>query len=501
MARDSPTGRISRLQSLIDPARQLTNLAVQLVAVERRNNGKLKEVYRSRVFGGLWHKAKKRYVGPGKPVLIKVSKKQFRLITGEKLHRLVVAGRGSGKSHGLAVWALCKSLDKPFGSGQLFSPTFKKSDLLWRKLLDDLPTQKFLRPGKKGQRKVKRELIFLNGFRLGFETSVGEGVGRGEDNDFIAFDERQAIDQEVVAAALYTCRKRGGYEILQIGTPELGTDFHEEFERYTEDETCAVDHFTSYANPFANHEVFEWSKKTVDRQFYEQEVEAKWVSRSGRVYYMFSRELHVLKRSRREELLRADITAQVLKARFDVDADVAIGVDYPRTAVVCKFYEDTRHSGLYVVDEINLPSDATPWTLAHELKRRGYGRGVVFDDIGHGEHSSKSESRIMRSQGFEVVHGTKNPYVKDRVNSLAAKLGTVDDHISLQIDPSCPWLIKCFESQGKDDAGKPLKGKHGKGYDHPLDALGYLVWRMWPIRSLSEQERNRIEKEELRIAA
>ena len=458
---------------------------------------------RSQVYGGRWDNWTRRYSGQEPDLVnvveIPVSRKQYKIITDPRRHRLVHAGRGGGKSHALAVWALIMALSIPHGSGQLFSPSGKKSETLWNKLLNDLPTSRWLRPGDLGIRKQPLRMTFINGFRLGFETAVARSVGRGEDNDILGFDERADIPQKTVNDAILTCRKRAGYHVMQIGTPDLSSDFYEEYERYsTQPATHAVDGFTSYDNPFSLHDVFRAQEKIAGVRYVRQEIYGEWVSRTGRVYPMFSRALHVLKERRRAELLDLVITENVLSERFDDvnNVEFVVGVDYPRTAVVGRIYQDGRSTGLYICDEINLDVEATPWTLAHELKRRGYENAVIFDDIGHGDAGSVSEPRIMRSQGFVVVHGTKNPRIKDRINSVCAKLESSDDHVSLQIDPRCPKLIKAFERQNKCEVtGQPEKGKKGKGYDHALDALGYLVWRMWPIRSLIEPERLRIASE------
>ena len=514
MPRTSVRGIIAATRALLDESRRYVDLAVRLVVYDRGDSGELVRIGAGRVYGGRWDMWRRAYspLPPERVVEIPVSRKQYAIATGMRPRTLVHAGRGGGKSHALCVWMLICALEIPHGAGQFLSPTAKKSRVLWRKMLKHLPSARFLRPGKAGISKQPPELTLVNGFVLGFETSGAEAVGRGEDNDVLGIDERQAIAQGTIDAAVMTCRKAGGYRMMQIGTPDIDSDFYEEYERYIQQpDLCEVITATSYDNPFSAHDVFAAQLGLMDARTYAQEVEGKWVSSKGAVYWMFHRDLHILRRRQWSEVDDVDITAQVLD-RFADDAhagskyDYAVGVDYPRRAVIAKIYNDGRAGGLRVIDAVELGEDSTPWQLAAELKRRGYANSVVFDDVGHGDKASRSESGIMRSQGFRVVHGTRNPRVKDRVNSVCGKLGAADGHVSLVIDEPQPQtatgdqrncvsaLIRCLERQQRGVDGAPDKKA---GFDHFPDALGYLVWRLWPIRSLDEEERRRQEKERM----
>jgi len=499
-ARLSTSSAISALESRLSPERRYIDLAVRLVVYER-DGAALREVARSRVFGGRWDSWLRGYSpdppDPASIVDIPVSRKQFEIATSAKPHMLVHAGRGSGKSHGICVWMLITALEIPHGSGQFISPTTKKSRILWRKMLKNLPTIQFLRSGRAGISKQPPVMTFRNGFTLSFETALADAAGCGEDNDALAFDERQAIKQQVVNDAVLTCRKAGGYRMIQIGTPDIDSEFYEDYERYKErPETCEIQHFTSYDNPFSSHEVFDNEKERMGSQLYDEQIGGNWVSSSGAVYWMFSRRKHVLLAKNRAKIRAHDITIDKLR-RFRVNPtdphySLVIGVDYPRRAIVGMIYDDGRAGGLYVFDEIEMPSSSTPWQLADELKARGYENAVIFDDVGHGDNEARSESAIMRSQGFRVIHGKRNPRVKDRVNSVASKLGTADGHVSMMIDPKCERLIRCLERQQKGPDNKPDKTSD---LDHFPDALGYAVWRLWPVRSLDAEERERQDRD------
>jgi hypothetical protein len=50
--------------------------------------------------------------------------------------------------------------------------------------------------------------------------------------------------------------------------------------------------------------------------------------------------------------------------------------------------------------------------------------------------------------------------------------------VRLQVAKHCTKLIECLELQSYTEAGDPDKDA---GYDHMVDALGYLVWKQFSL--------------------
>ena len=165
------------------------------------------------------------------------------------------------------------------------------------------------------------------------------------------------------------------------------------------------------------------------------------------------------------------------------DHQIYVGLDFNVTkmsAVIAKTSADRRE--LHVVEEIAGAMD-TPDMIA-KLKARYPGRKlVIFPDAAGAQRktidASKSDIALLRQAGFTVIVGSKNPYVRDRVLSVQALLKNMHGERRLFISEECPELIDCILKQTYTDKGEPDKSS---GHDHMLDALGYLVWSIAPVR-------------------
>ena len=87
---------------------------------------------------------------------------------------------------------------------------------------------------------------------------------------------------------------------------------------------------------------------------------------------------------------------------------------------------------------------------------------------------------ILKNAGFEVKCKNSAPLVRDRINSVNAKLKNAKGQHSLFILNSCKNVIKSIERQiYKEGTHVPDKDS---GYDHFNDALGYMLEYNFPLR-------------------
>lgn len=112
---------------------------------------------------------------------------------------------------------------------------------------------------------------------------------------------------------------------------------------------------------------------------------------------------------------------------------------------------------------------------------------TVYPDASGSGTSSKSASQsdisIIKSFGFKVKAPSKNPFVKDRVISLNAKICSADGHRSYKVNTQmCPGITESLEQQVYDKNGAPDKKA---GVDHHSDEVGYFVHYNWPVRKKS----------------
>lgn len=93
-----------------------------------------------------------------------------------------------------------------------------------------------------------------------------------------------------------------------------------------------------------------------------------------------------------------------------------------------------------------------------------------------------SDIALLRKAGFTIRSRSKNPYIKDRV----AAVNNAFNHKKLYIDTErCPETTECLEQQIWTPAGQPDKKS---GLDHMMDALGYLVNYIMPVRGLKPKQ-------------
>jgi PBSX family phage terminase large subunit len=176
----------------------------------------------------------------------------------------------------------------------------------------------------------------------------------------------------------------------------------------------------------------------------------------GVVYYEFNAERHV------RELGHKLMGTTWIGMDFNVN---------PMTCVIAKVYNNC----LYVEDEIFLENSDTP-KMIHELHKRGHTGGTVIpDSTGRNRKTSgKSDFILLKEAGFKIppVH---NPFVTDRVNNVNTRFK--EDRILLS--PKCKKLRGDLESVAWKN--NSLDQKTDPMLTHISDALGYLVYKLFPI--------------------
>ncbi|MEE7442680.1 terminase large subunit domain-containing protein [Methylobacterium oryzae] len=136
----------------------------------------------------------------------------------------------------------------------------------------------------------------------------------------------------------------------------------------------------------------------------------------------------------------------------------------------------------YTVDELVKVRD-TP-TMAKLIADRYQNRAItIYPDASGGNTSTKnfaeSDITILKRAGFSINVNPSNPSVKDRVNSVNAMILNAKGERRWKINTKrCPHLTEALEQQAYDVNGEPDKTT---GHDHPVDAQGYFINKIWPI--------------------
>ena len=197
------------------------------------------------------------------------------------------------------------------------------------------------------------------------------------------------------------------------------------------------------------------------------------ILRLARFYSEFDRELNV--------------------ARLEINPNLVlhIGIDFNIGKMsACVIQEqDNMHEDLHVVDEFYGARDtrALAEQIIAKYEKWGAHNIYVYPDATNGRNtaSDTSDHEILREFGFQLISDEANPRVQDRVNAVNVQLRRYDGHRSLMIDDRCDVLLNGIKSQAYDKNQKPAKDAD---LDHLLDALGYAVWQLRPIKRTFENE-------------
>jgi len=95
--------------------------------------------------------------------------------------------------------------------------------------------------------------------------------------------------------------------------------------------------------------------------------------------------------------------------------------------------------------------------------------------------ASKSDIKLLRDAGFTIRARSKNPNIKDRVNSMNGMFRNSKGEIRYRVNvDKCPEYVMALEQQVYDENGMPEKNK-GDNVDDLNDAGGYYIHYEFPI--------------------
>jgi hypothetical protein len=488
------------LRSLLKQAARIDDYfksSDRYVDIALRFKIKGKPVY-SPVYGGRWDKLAPnadgtlgRYIKdqPQEILTHSVSEAQFDALTNDTaLHLLVIGGRRSGKTETLVFWIIKQMVIRP---GLPLSIMFKKMGKAKKFLFEKLLNQKrpkipryWLKPGSDGIKRSPYELgvVCINGAKVDFISADRVDSPRGDGVAALGCDERQIIKREAWDNAFLSVSEGGdNFQTVETATALQG-EFQDYYDECCKDKEYQVYTFKSRDNPFISHKIFDRARQRLDPRRYAQEVEGLFTPQDGLVYWNFDKELHV--KHWTPIAAEQDVTRELCAKKFNYpDGEYLIGVDYGIAPFSCVIYKYLASGLLWQVDELILDEDGDARVAAKELKDRGYFPAVVIDDASDSRHGPDGK-RWFKRFGFKVTSARRNPHVEDRCAAVRARLQNFDGDVNIHVDPRCKRTIFAYLAQAYDK-GKPDKES---GYDHIMDAAGYPVYRLFPIKDDYEKQ-------------
>lgn len=391
-----------------------------------------------------------------------LSQAQQSIVDTPQRFVVCIAGRRFGKTH-LAIRQLCFYAKEPNKIVWAVYPSYRQAKMVtWKKLRNKLVDLKWAK--KINETELSIEL--KNGSTISLKGADNYDSLRGIGLDYLVIDEFADIDPEAWYETLRPTLSDKEGRALFIGTPKglnWAKDLYDMAEQQP-DEWASFQFTTIQGGNVAEKEI-EAARKTLDIRTFRQEYEASFQTFSGRIYYAFDRKENVVDIK--------DFNTDIIYVGMDHNID-------PMSAVIAVRNGDN----LYVIDEVRMFSSNTQ-ECVDEIKSR-YPKSKVWcfsDPAGHQRKTSAggiTDVIILQNAGFTVKTPRHHTPVRDRINAVNSRLCDSNGIRRLHFRASVKYTIEGLERQTyKEGTSQPDKES---GYDHMMDALGYMVDYLFPVR-------------------
>lgn len=392
---------------------------------------------------------------------MKLSEPQKAIARDEHRFRVVIAGRRFGKTH-LAIRELCYYAREPNKEIWYISPTYKQSkNIVWRKLKKQLQD---LRWAKKIN-ESELTIVLKNGSTISLKGADNYDSLRGVGLDFIVLDEFADISPDAWYETLRPTLSDTGGRALFIGSPKGLNWAYELYQNSLDNQAWSSHQYTTIDGGWVPEEEIEQARRDLDERTFRQEYMATFETFTGRIYYGFDRKENV------KEL--DDVKTDVILTGWDFNID-------PMSVIVAVRQGEV----MYVIDEVRIFSSNTQEAV-EELKAR-YPRSKIWafpDPAARQRKTSaggQTDLTILQNAGFVVKAPRTHTPVRDRINAVNSRLCGSSGERHLFISPQARHTIEGLERQVyKEGTSQPDKDG---GYDHMMDALGYMIDYLFPIR-------------------
>lgn len=390
-----------------------------------------------------------------------LSEAQQKIVNDHTRFRVIVAGRRFGKTY-LAIRELCFHAREPNKDVWYVSPSYRQSkNIVWKQLKQRLQDLKWA----KKINETELTIVLKNESTISLKGADNHDSLRGVGLDFLVLDEFADIDPEAWYETLRPTLSDKQGRAMFIGTPKGLNWAYELYNNTQEDpDSWSSYQFTTLDGGQVPPEEIEAAKRDLGEREFRQEYMATFETYSGRIYYSFERDKNVR------------------KCAVEDRSVIYVGMDFnidPMSAVIAVRTGDVLH----IVDEIRMFSSNTN-EMVDEIKSRYPSTKVwVYPDPASRQRKTSAAGQtdltILMNAGFVVKVPNRHTPVRDRINAVNSKLCNSMDQRTLLIDPRCKHTIEGLERQLYKQ-GTTQPDKDG-GYDHMMDALGYMTDYLFPV--------------------
>ena len=390
-----------------------------------------------------------------------LTKPQAEVIGSKARFRILISGRRFGKTF-LAINELARFARFPNKKVWYVAPTYRQAKgICWSDLVERLKYHNWISEVNNSDLTV----ILRNNSKISLRGADNEQSLRGVGLDFLCMDEFADISPSAWFEVLRPTLSDTQGHALFCGTPRgFGNWAYDMYVKGTNDKEWESFKYTTLEGEQVPDEEISQAKDDLDERTFQQEYMASFVNYAGMIYYNFDRKKNIIDSFNRNY--------ETLHIGLDFNVD-------PMCAVVSVIENDR----IFVIDEIQIWSSNTN-EMVEEIKRRYEKRVIVYPDPSARQRKTSAggmtDLAILKNAGLDVRCRNSAPFVRDRINTVNAKLKNAKGIYSLFIVNSCKNVIKSIERQiYKEGTHVPDKDS---GYDHFNDALGYMIEYNFPLR-------------------
>ncbi len=392
------------------------------------------------------------------------------------------AGRGSGKTE-LCKRKLIRSLiiPKPWPDPKYFygGPTEKQAKrIIWQSLVNLTP-KSWVKKIKEGELRI--ETVFGSSVQV-FGLDAPQRV-EGEQYDGCVIDESSDIKPRTYDLSIVpTLTHRNGW-CVRTGVPKRfgvgATEYKKAYEDALSGKVPDSAAFTWPSADILSTEALLYARAKLDQRDYAEQFEAVWQATGGGIFYAFER------------------TYNVRACSYNPRLEILVGSDF-NVDPMCWLLAHDYGDRIEVFDELFIRNTNTPETLDVLWSKYGtHDSGFAFygDASGQNRNTSTAETdylliandRRFRKAGRSVNYLSGNPSVVNRYAATNSMICSADGNRRLFMDPRCEHLIWDLENRSYKQ-GTRIPDNSNKDAGHITDALGYLIYALYPPTLIADEE-------------
>ena len=390
-----------------------------------------------------------------------LSEPQKEICDSKTRMRVAVTGRRFGKTH-IAMRELARHAAEPGKLVWYVAPSYRMAkNIVWDQLKQKLKDLRWVDATNEAELTMRLK----NGSKICLKGADSPDSLRGVGLDFIVLDEFQDLDQKTWTEVLRPTLSDKNGKALFLGTPRgVGSFSHDMYTMAQHTDDWSAFTYRTIDGGNVPEKEIEAAKRDMDQRTFEQEYLATFTTYSGVVFYNWDR----------NETIRECSGMDTREIHCGIDFNID-----PMSVCVSVIENNT----IYFIDEISMNGSNTD-EVCDEIKRRYPNSRVVMypDPAGRQRKTSaggRTDISILQNAGFNVQVRNSHTPIRDRVNSVNAKLKNTNGIRTMFVDPKCKAICRSLERlQYKPNTS--VIDKDGEN-DHMADAVGYLTDFLYPV--------------------